>query len=208
MYDFFRVSHLAGRNSRGSGVSILVWALLGLIHNPKGLTMTKIAKTLSHVYLYGDSHAVEVHEEWIAKAGKTVTWVEIFETWGPKVSLPASDQNLSEAGKQYGQGRILLTVRHARGLAALIRKAEGISATIPSVEQGSSKTKEIGIVISHFEIRTKDGPISLETFPGLLSSDILYQPEDEHTATFAGHSQLSEWGFGGYRVHKIHKRAE
>ena len=168
----------------------------------------KIAKTLSHVYLYGDGHAVEVHEEWIAKAGKTVTWVEIFEAWGPKVSLPAASENLSKAGKQHGQGRILVSVKHAHGLASLIRKASGIVAFMPSVSQGSQKTKEKGIVVSRFEIQTKDGPISFETFPDEMSADIFYQPEDEHTATFASHSQLSEWGYGGARVHKIHKRAE
>lgn len=165
----------------------------------------KVAKTVSCVYLYGDGHAVEIHEEYHAKSGATHRWAEIHENWGPKVRLPAGP---SEAALEHGQGRITIHVRWNRGLVSIIRNAKEIRAHSASVERGSENTRRKGIVVGTFDIHTKDGNLSLDTFPNEMVPDLLYQEGEEYTSTFKGYTPENIRTWGTHNVHKVHRVGE
>jgi hypothetical protein len=125
---------------------------------------TKQLSQLKTIYLYSDGHAILVFEKKDKEAG-TVQWVEAVEKL---------------VDRTYFKGRIIFSsfYEHCNfSLARFILSAERIEAT----ESGSENTKSRGITVHHCSIRTKEGTIDLNSFPGLIGGSFTWQEETVET---------------------------
>jgi hypothetical protein len=151
--------------------------------NPNGQRRTK--KKLHCAYLFGDGHAILVYEKHERQAGD-IRWVEVVEKFGPECRFT---------------GRIVFHWG-SNGLLNLCRKAVAVRAKAPSIEAGSTRTKELGIPVGTLDMQFSQDHgdcIHLHDLDGVLSAPYKYQPE----VVEAFDPQASHWA--DYRVAKIHR---
>lgn len=142
-------------------------------------------KKLQCAYLFADGHAVLVYEKHDREAGD-VRWVEVIEKFGPECHFT---------------GRIVFHWG-SDGLVNLCRKALEVRAKVPSVEAGSTRTKELGLAVGTLDVQlgrdSLDG-VHFHDLDNVLSGPYKYQPEVVETFD----PQISHWS--DYRVAKIHR---
>lgn len=148
----------------------------------------KIAKTAHCGYLYEDGHAVVIHKERHAKAGE-IEWVEVWEKFDFQCGF---------------KGRIVFhdVVTDLRFKMAC--EAYLVSASTPSLNNGSDNTKKHGIECGYFRIANKDGTeLHWNRTPGILSDGLTYQPDNTDTFAQIVDNGLVLWC--GKRIAKVHR---
>jgi hypothetical protein len=142
-------------------------------------------KKLHCAYLFADGHAVLVYEKHDRQAGE-IKWAEVVEKFGPDCQF---------------EGRIVFHWG-SNGLLELCRKAIAVRAKAPTIEAGSTRTKELGIPVGTLELQLGNDHLDhvhLHDLHGVLSGPYCYQPEVSETFD----PQISRWC--DYRVAKVHR---
>src|SRR5215831_4050565 len=102
----------------------------------------KLAKTAYCAYLHSDGHAVIIHQERHPKAG-SIQWAEIIE----KIDAKCRFTGRIVFHNPYRDHRFRLC----------LNGASEIRASLPCHENGSDRTREMGLTICSFTIEFKDG---------------------------------------------------
>jgi len=142
-------------------------------------------KKLHCTYLFADGHAVIIYEKHDRQRGE-IKWAEVIEKFGPECRF---------------EGRIVFHWG-SNGLLNLCRKAVAVRATIPTLDAGSERTRELGIPVGTLEIQLGDNRLDRIYFhdlDGVLSAPYKYQPEVAETFD----PQITRWR--DYRVAKVQR---
>jgi len=142
-------------------------------------------KNLHCAYLFADGHAVLIYEKRDRQA-RDIRWAEVVEKFGPECKF---------------EGRIVFHWG-SNGLLNLCRKAVAVRAKAPTLDAGSERTRELGILVGTLEVQLGQDDldrIHLHDLDGVLSAPYKYQPE--HGEQFD--PRISHWA--DYRVAKVHR---
>jgi prepilin-type processing-associated H-X9-DG protein len=142
-------------------------------------------KKLHCTYLFADGHAVIIYEKHDRQGGE-IKWAEVIEKFGPECRF---------------EGRIVFH-SGSNGMLNLCRKAVAVRATIPTLDAGSERTRELGIPVGTLEIQLGDDRLDRIYFhdlDGVLSAPYKYQPEVAETFD----PQITRWR--DYQVTKVQR---
>lgn len=156
------------------------------IHTKRATDVFKPLKKgdqLTAVYLYADGHASANFERRIRDAGSTVTYYKQIDNLGIACRF---------------DGRIVF---HRGSGTAWLRSMLAAGCTVlgarsPSLDHGSENTKAKGIAVGYVTAQTPFGELYVYDFPGLIGSDLCYQPDTAE----AFNPDLETYGFRGANV--------
>jgi hypothetical protein len=142
-------------------------------------------KTAQTGYLYPDGHLIIIHEKYDKQAGQ-VQWATAYEDAGIKLYTPNSE------------GRLIMS----RGALQLILKTINWIRVDRGIDQGSIKTKEMGLFVEGISLK---GPgmtdyFDITSFPGTITSDIYW---NEISETWDNAKKQIFWG--NARISKKHE---
>lgn len=142
------------------------------------------AKTADVAYLYPDGHLTIIHETRTQKYGK-VKWVTIWKSIGASVHIPDDCRLIIK-------GCVL----------PFLRECETIQARKADINEGSEKTKSMGLALETILFKGKcDHSWIINNFPGVVSSDIyLNECSPEKIEDFQEGGRWSD-----LEITKIHK---
>ena len=120
----------------------------------------KILKTARTMYLYGDGHAVIIHEKNDKQAGR-VQWATLHESIGVKADFT---------------GRLIIS--HA-GAMAMLLASDAVRCTEPSITHGSENTRKLNIAVGNVSFDFGAGYTHFNLLDGLISCDFHYQADDK-----------------------------
>jgi len=139
----------------------------------------RFLKTAQTGYLYSDGHMAIVHSKPDEHAGQ-VEWVTLHSP--EEVGIPVA---MAETHR-------LIFNRYGL-LPFLTLPLKSISVTIPSVEQGSHRTRALGLAVGSVKYGFPVGTMHIDVLPDVLSADVYPYPING-VCTYAESAEKHCWG--------------
>lgn len=117
---------------------------------------------LDTIYLYADGHAALIYGKHDKDAGQ-IHFVHLHQTLGPRCLF---------------KGRIVF---HNTGFMNILKIARAVHAVEPSIENGSDRTRQLGIAVGSigftFDTGSEQSQFYISLLPDILSNGLKYQPD-------------------------------